>query len=163
MPAASRRLSLLWFSVLSAPMLIGLAIAGLIHFGHYQAVSQVLPTETLRTGAIGAMALMLVSAGSLRGVILNPQALVSRGLAGKPAPATPDAQQACAVQLVQTGMFLLLGVLDTVAMAVIAFSLLQGDLLLALINGVYSLLLAVMAKPDFGALIEATNRQLRRG
>ena len=55
---------------------------------------------------------------------------------------------------------MLLGILDAVSMGVIALSLMQADLLLALLNGVYTLVLAVIARPDFAALVDATRKQL---
>ena len=57
-------------------------------------------------------------------------------------------------------MFMLLGMLDAVSMGVIALSLMQADVLLALLNGVYTLVLAVIARPDFAALVDATRKQL---
>ena len=50
--------------------------------------------------------------------------------------------------------------LDAVSMGVIALSLMQADVLLALLNGVYTLVLAVIARPDFAALVDATRKQL---
>ena len=55
---------------------------------------------------------------------------------------------------------MLLGILDAVSMGVIALSLMQADVLLALLNGVYTLVLAVIARPDFAALVDATRKQL---
>jgi hypothetical protein len=63
---------------------------------------------------------------------------------------------------VQTSMFILLGLIDFVAMIVIAFCLMQADAHLAILNGVYSLVLAFITKPDFAALIEQTRQQLKR-
>ncbi|HBC17592.1 MAG TPA: hypothetical protein DC022_02280 [Alcanivorax sp.] len=63
---------------------------------------------------------------------------------------------------VQTSMFMLLGFLDTVAIIVIVLCLMQADAHLAILNGVYSLVLAFITKPDFAALIEQTRQQLKR-
>ncbi len=70
--SAVQRLNMFWFLVLSAPMLIGIAIAGLVWFGNYTASVDLLPQETLRMGAMGAMGLMLVVARPLRNVLLSP-------------------------------------------------------------------------------------------
>ena len=68
--SAVQRLNMFWFLVLSAPLLIGIAIAGLVWFGNYTASIEWLPQDTLRTGAMGAMALMLVIARPLRNACL---------------------------------------------------------------------------------------------
>ena len=39
------RLNLLWFTVLAAPMMIGIAIALMIGFGQYQAPMELVPTD----------------------------------------------------------------------------------------------------------------------
>jgi len=151
------RLNLLWFTVLAAPMMIGVAIALMIWVGQYQAPMDLLPGDTLRMGALGAMALMLVVARPLRNLLLEPAAIAKRPLQGT-APASDDDK---AVMKVQTSMFMLLGFLDAIAIIVIAFCLMQADAHLAILNGIFSLVLAVIAKPDFAALIEQTRQQLR--
>ena len=151
------RLTLLWFTVLAAPMMIGIAIALAIWFGQYQATMELLPGDTLRMGALGAMALMLVVARPLRNLLLEPAAIAKRPLQGT-SPASDDEK---AVMKVQLAMFILLGLLDVVAMIVIAFCLMQADAHLAILNGIFSLVLAVIAKPDFAALIDQTRQQLR--
>ncbi len=152
------RLNLLWFTVLAAPMMIGIAIALMIWFGQYQAPMDLLPEDTLRMGALGAMALMLVVARPLRNLLMAPTAIVQRALQGT-TPANADEE---AVIKVQTSMFILLGLLDAVAMIVIAFCLMQADAHLAILNGIFSLILAIIAKPNFSALIEQTRKQLQR-
>lgn len=158
--SAVQRLNMFWFLVLSAPMLIGIAIAGLVWFGNYTASVDLLPQETLRMGAMGAMGamgLMLVVARPLRNVLLSPSAIAGR----QAQTVTPaDSSDDQAVAKVQASMFMLLGILDAVSMGVIALSLMQADVLLALLNGVYTLVLAVIARPDFAALIDATRKQL---
>lgn len=152
------RLTLLWFTVLAAPMMIGIAIALMIWFGQYQAPMELLPGDTLRMGALGAMALTLVVARPLRNLLMAPSAMAQRPLQGT-APANDDDK---AAMQVQTSMFILLGLIDVVAMIVIAFCLMQADAHLAILNGIFSLVLAVIAKPDFAALIEQTRQQLQR-
>lgn len=76
------RLNLLWFTVLAAPMMIGIAIALMIGFGQYQAPMELVPTDTLRMGAIGAMALTLVVARPLRNLLMSPEAMARRPLQG---------------------------------------------------------------------------------
>ena len=155
--SATQRLNMFWFLVLSAPMLIGIAIAGLVWFGNYTASVDLLPQETLRMGAMGAMGLMLVVARPLRNVLLSPSAIAGR----QAQTVTPaDSSDDQAVAKVQASMFMLLGILDAVSMGVIALSLMQADVLLALLNGVYTLVLAVIARPDFAALVDATRKQL---
>ena len=151
------RLNLLWFAVLAAPMLIGIAVALMIWVGGYQAAMTLLPTDTLRMAALGAMALMLVVARPLRNALLDPHTLARRPLQGRNATSQGDP----ATLKVQTSMFLLLGLLDAVAMVVIALCLMQADAPLALLNGVYSLVLAVIARPDFATLVADTRHQLR--
>ncbi|KZY23333.1 hypothetical protein A3725_17170, partial [Alcanivorax sp. HI0035] len=113
------RLNLLWFTVLAAPMMIGIAIALMIGFGQYQAPMELVPTDTLRMGAIGAMALTLVVARPLRNLLMSPEAMARRPLQGLPASSDDET----AAMKVQTSMFILLGLLDVVAMLVIAFCL----------------------------------------
>ena len=152
------RLNLLWFTVLAAPMMIGIAIALMIWFGQYQAPMDLLPEDTLRMGALGAMALMLVVARPLRNLLMAPTAIVQRPLQGI-TPANADEEAAIKVQ---TSMFILLGLLDAVAMIVIALCLMQADAHLAIFNGIFSLILAIIAKPNFSTLIEQTRKQLQR-
>ena len=157
--SAVQRLNMFWFLVLSAPMLIGITIAGLVWFGNYTASIDLLPQETLRMGAMGAMGLMLVVARPLRNVLLSPSAVASR----QSQTVTPaDSSDDQAVAKVQASMFMLLGFLDTVAIIVIVLCLMQADAHLAILNGVYSLVLAFITKPDFAALIEQTRQQLKR-
>jgi hypothetical protein len=152
------RLNLLWFTVLAAPMMIGVAIALMIWVGQYQAPMELLSGDTLRMSALGAMALTLVVARPLRNLLLAPAAIAQRPLQGT-SPASDDDK---AAMQVQTSMFILLGLIDVVAMIVIAFCLMQADAHLAILNGIYSLVLAVIAKPDFAALIKQTRQQLQR-
>ena len=152
------RLNLLWFTVLAAPMMIGIAIALMIWFGQYQAPMDLVPQDTLRMGALGAMALMLVVARPLRNLLMAPATIAQRPLQGS----TPANDGEKAAMQVQTSMFILLGLIDFVAMIVIAFCLMQADAHLAILNGVYSLVLAFITKPDFAALIEQTRQQLKR-
>ena len=93
--SAVQRLNMFWFLVLSAPMLIGIAIAGLVWFGNYTASVDLLPQETLRMGAMGAMGLMLVVARPLRNVLLSPSAIAGRQ-AQTVTPADPSDDQAVA-------------------------------------------------------------------
>ncbi|EUC70730.1 MAG: hypothetical protein AOY29_08410 [Alcanivorax borkumensis] len=155
--SAVQRLNMFWFLVLSAPLLIGIAIAGLVWFGNYTASIEWLPQDTLRTGAMGAMALMLVIARPLRNALLAPSTIAQRSVQTT-TPADPAGDTA--VFKVQASMFMLLGILDAVSMIVIALSLMQADALLALLNGVYTLVLAIIARPDFAALLDATRNQL---
>ena len=152
------RLNLLWFTVLAAPMMIGIAIALMIGFGQYQAPMELVPTDTLRMGAIGAMALTLVVARPLRNLLMSPEAMSRRPLQGLPASSDDET----AAMKVQTSMFILLGLLDVVAMLVIAFCLMQADAHLAILNGIFSLVLAIIARPDFATLIAQTRQQLPR-
>lgn len=85
-----------------------------------------------------------------------------RSVANRPLQgSTPASDTEQAALKVQTSMFLLLAILDAVAMIVIALCLMQADAQLAILNGIYSLVLAVIAKPDFASLIEQTRQQLR--
>ncbi|MCG8393523.1 MAG: hypothetical protein MI745_10610 [Pseudomonadales bacterium] len=150
-----RQLNLLWFTVLAAPMMIGIAIALMVWVGNYQASMQLMPTDTLRMAAMGAMALTLVVARPLRDALMTPQAMAQRPIQG-------STGHSPAVMKVQASMFILLGVLDFVAVAIVALSLMHADAMLALLNGVYGLVLAVIARPDFATLIERTEQQLKR-
>ena len=44
----------------------------------------------------------------------------------------------------------------------IAFCLMQADAHLAILNGIFSLVLAIIARPDFASLIAQTRQQLPR-
>lgn len=155
--AARKRMTLLWFSVLSTPMLIGIAIALMVKLGNYSAAAEFLPADQLRMFALGAMGLMLICARPLRNLIMSPT-----GIAARPLQGTPSNSQDAAIGKTQASMFMLLGILDAVSMIVVAMSLMQADMQLALLNGVYTLVLAVVAKPDFAALLPAVQQNLPR-
>ena len=155
----AQRLTLFWFAVLAAPMVIGIAISLLVWFGNFRAPAELLPADTLRMIAMGAMGLMLVIARPVRNLILSPAAIAARPLQGS--TDTQDADQQASAKT-HASMFLLLGLLDFVSMIIVALSLMQADAELALLNGVYTLILGVIARPDFSSLIEATAKQLRQ-
>ncbi len=154
----AQRMTLLWFTVLSAPMMIGIAIFMLVWFGNYTAPAEILATDTLRMGAMGAMGLMLVIARPVRNLIMSPEAIAARPLQGS--TDNKDAGQQASANT-QASMFLLIGLLDFVSMIIVALSLMQADAELALLNGVYTLILGVIARPDFSSQIEATAKLLR--
>lgn len=156
---AHKRMTLLWFSVLSAPLLIGIALTAMVMVGGYTAPATLLPEEQLRTAALGAMALMLICSRPLRNIILSPSAIAARPLQGA---ATDSDANTSAIGKTQASMFMLLGMLDAVSMIVVALCLMQADYQLALLNGTYTLVLAVIAKPDFATLIRETVSQLHR-
>ena len=158
--SAHTRMTLLWFSVLAAPMLIGIALVIMVTAGNYTAPAILLPEQQLRMGAIGAMALMLVCARPLRNLLLSPAAIADRPLQGN---LSNDNETSHAIAKTQASMFLLLGILDAVAMVVVALSLMQADFQLALLNGVYSLVLGIIAKPDFSGLLKQVKQQLVKG
>jgi len=101
---------------------------------------------------------MLVVARPLRNLLLAPTAIAQRPLQGT----TPASDDDTAAMKVQTSMFMLLGFLDTVAIIVIVLCLMQADGHLAILNGIFSLIMAIIAKPNFSALIEKTRQQLQR-
>lgn len=154
---AARRMTLLWFVVLSGPLLIGIGISLLVWLGNYSAPVILLPEDTLRMAAMGAMGLMLVISRPLRNLLLSPASIAKRTLPGS----SSDIEQQAAAQT-QASMFLLLGLLDSVSMMILAMSLMQADAELALLNGIYTLILGVIAKPDFTRLIRETGQQLRQ-
>tara|TARA_A100001391_G_scaffold108388_1_gene72781 strand:+ start:275 stop:781 length:507 start_codon:yes stop_codon:yes gene_type:complete len=155
-----RALNLLWFVTLSAPMFIGVALWLAVRFGAFQPVAELLPQETLWQLSLGAMALTLLVARPLRNLIMKPEAVARRSLAGRVAPEGPAALAAVKTQ---TTMFAFLGMLDAVAFIIVALSFMHADAALGLINGVYTLTLAVVAKPDFPLLLKETEQILRRG
>lgn len=157
--AAHKRMTLLWFMVLSTPMLIGLALAAMVIVGGYTAPAILLPEDQLRMAALGAMALMLLCARPLRNWLLSPAAIAARPVQGL---SRSEDENANAVGKVQASMFLPLGILDAVSMIVVALSLMQADMQLAVLNGIYTLVLAIIAKPDFAELIKAVRQQLSR-
>lgn len=154
---AARRMTLLWFVVLSGPLLIGIGISLLVWLGNYSAPVILLPEDTLRMVAMGAMGLMLVISRPLRNLLLSPAAIAKRTVHGS----SSDIEQQAAAQT-QASMFLLLGLLDSVSMMILAMSLMQADAELALLNGIYTLILGVIAKPDFTRLIRETGQRLRQ-
>lgn len=155
---AAQRMTLLWFAVLSAPLLVGIAISMMVWLGNYSAPAELIPVDMLRMVAMGAMGLMLVLGRPMRNLLLSPEAIARRPVQGM--SGQQDSQQQAATRT-QASMFLLLGVMDFVAMIILALSLMQADAELALLNGVYSLILAVIVKPDFAVLITDTAKQLR--
>ena len=155
--AAHKRMTLLWFMVLSSPMLIGIALVTMVIVGGYTAPAIFFPEDQLRMVALGAMALMLLFARPLRNWLLAPAAIAARPVQGLSANENDNA-----IGKVQASMFLLLGILDAVSMIVVALSLMQADMQLAVLNGVYTLVLAIIAKPDFAELIKAVRQQLSR-
>lgn len=154
-----KTLNLLWFVTLSAPMFIGVALWLAVRFAAYRPVAELLPRETLWQLALGAMALTLLVARPLRNLIMKPEAVARRSLAGRVAP---DGPAALAAVKTQTSMFAFLGMLDAVAFMIVALSFMHADAALALLNGVYALALAVVAKPDFPQLLQQTEQILRR-
>src|SRR5690606_19694873 len=76
--ALARRLTLVWFAVLAAPLLVGIAIALLVIYGHFQPLAQLAPVDTARMVAVGAMGLMLVVARPLRKELLAPETVAAR-------------------------------------------------------------------------------------
>ncbi|MBF5054894.1 hypothetical protein Y5W_00188 [Alcanivorax sp. 521-1] len=157
---SARTLNLLWFVTLSAPLLIGGALWYLVRFADYQSAGELFPQEMLWQLALGAMALSLLVARPLRNFIMSPEAVARRPLTGRKADTDPSAVAAAKVH---TSMFVLLGMLDAVAFIIVAFSFLHADAALALLNGVYALVLAVIAKPDFVTLTRDTEQALRQG
>ncbi|WP_237440458.1 hypothetical protein [Alcanivorax sp. DP30] len=155
----AQRMTLLWFTVLSAPLMIGIAISLLVWFGNFKAPAELLPADTLRMVAMGAMGLMLVIARPLRNLVLSPSAIAGRPLQSHTVSEDMDQQAAAKTQ---ASMFMLLGALDFVSVIIIALSLMQADAELALLNGIFTLVLAVVAKPDFAMLITDTAKQLRQ-
>lgn len=154
----ARRMTMLWFTVLSAPLLTGIVISGLVWFGDFTAPARLLPADTLRMIAMGAMGLMLVLARPLCHLLLSPAAIAGRPLQNHNLDQDLHLQASAKTQ---ASMFLLLGVLDFVSMLVLAFSLMQADAELALLNGIYTLVLGVIAKPNFAGLIDDVAIQLR--
>lgn len=155
---AARRMTLLWFVVLSGPLLIGLGTCFLVWVAGYSAPATLFPEETLRMAAMGAMALMLTISRPLRNVLLSPGAIAKRPLRDQ---RHANIEQQATAQT-QASMFLLLGLLETVSMLIVALSLMQADAGLALLNGVYTLALGIVAKPDFARLITETLKTLRQ-
>ncbi|MFP1681957.1 hypothetical protein ACLD0W_05560 [Alloalcanivorax sp. C16-1] len=155
-----KTLNLLWFVTLSAPMFIGVALWLAVRFGAFLPVAELLPQETLWQLSLGAMALTLLMARPLRNLIMKPEAVARRSLAGRVAPEGPAALAAVKTQ---TSMFAFLGMLDAVAFMIVALSFMHADAALGLLNGVYTLVLAVVAKPDFSHLLQQTEQILRRG
>lgn len=154
---AARRMTLLWFVVLSGPLLIGIGISMLVWLGNYSAPVILLPEDTLRMAAMGAMGLMLVISRPLGNLLLSPASIAKRTVHGS----SSDIEQQATAQT-QASMFLLLGLLDSVSMMILAMSLMQADAELALLNGIYTLILGVIAKPDFTRLIRETGQRLRQ-
>ncbi len=154
-----KTLNMLWFATLSAPIFIGVALWLAVRFGAFLPVVELLPRETLWQLALGAMALTLLMARPLRNLMMKPEAVARRSLAGRVAP---DGPAALAAVKTQTAMFALLGMLDAVAFIIVALSFMHADAALGLLNGVYTLALAVVAKPDFPQLLQQTEQVLRR-
>jgi len=158
--ALARRLTLVWFAVLAAPLLVGIAIALLVIYGHFQPLAQLAPVDTARMVAVGAMGLMLVVARPLRKVLLAPETVAARPLKD-PRAKSAEGQELAALKA-QAGAFSFLGVMDLVSVLAIVLSLAHADVVLALINGIFSLILALVAKPDFAALTDNVAAELRR-
>ncbi|KAF0808566.1 hypothetical protein A6D6_00275 [Alcanivorax xiamenensis] len=156
--AAARTLTLVWFAALAVPLAVGIALLLLVTYGGFQPLAELAPPETARMVAVGAMALMLVVARPLRNVLLAPETV-----AGRPLKDGQGAEgQQLAILKARAGAFSFLGVVDLVSVLTIALSLAHADVVLGVFNGIYSLILAVVAKPDFAALIDDVTAELRR-
>lgn len=155
-----RQFQVLWFVVLSAPMMIGMALALMAMFAHYPPPVELLTRETLWGVSLAAMALVLLVGRRARDFVMAPERVAHRPLPGG-AKLSGDVR-ALAAAKVQNSMFILLGMLNFVSMLVIAACFMHADARLALLNGVYSLVLAVVTKPDFMVVLRETETVLRR-
>lgn len=157
---SSRQLSLLWFTVLSAPLMIAVAITLAVSMLDYQASKLLVSREILWGAALAGMAVMLLVGRFIRNFCMAPERLAERTLPGNTKPAL--ATRALAAAKVQAGMFMALGLLNAVSTAIVGFCLIQADAELAWVNAVYTLVLAVIYKPDFVVSLRETETVLRR-
>ncbi|CAN0526459.1 unnamed protein product [Scytosiphon promiscuus] len=157
---SARQLSVLWFTVLSAPLLIGVALALMVSMTHFEAVSPLFSKEILWGAALAAMAVMLLAGRFIRNFVMAPERLARRPLQGSKAKLSESG--ALAAAKVHVGMFVTLGMLDAVSVAIIAACFMHADADLALLNGVYTLVLAVVTKPDLGVALRETATALGR-
>ncbi|MTI50544.1 MAG: hypothetical protein FH757_02830 [Alcanivorax sp.] len=157
---SSRQLTVLWFLPLSAPLMIGVALALLAMFAHYPPPVELLTRETLWGVSLAAMALVLLLGRRLRNLVMAPERIAHRPLPGSP-ESSRDVK-ALAAAKVQNSMFILLGLLNFVSMLVVAACFMHADAELALLNGVYALVLAIITKPDFALAMRETEAVLRR-
>ncbi len=155
-----RQLSVLWFLPLSAPLMIGVALALLAMFAHYPPPVELLTRETLWGVSLAAMALVLLLGRRLRNLVMAPERIAHRPLPGSP-ESSRDVK-ALAAAKVQNSMFILLGLLNFVSVLVVAACFMHADPELALLNGVYALVLAIITKPDFALAMRETEAVLRR-
>ncbi len=155
-----RHLTVLWFLPLSAPLIIGVALALLVTFAHYPPPVELLTRETLWGVSLAAMALVLLLGRRLRNLVMAPERMAHRPLPGS-AESSRDVR-ALAAAKVQSSMFILLGLLNFVSMLVVAACFMHADAELALLNGVYALVLAIVTKPDFALATRETEAVLRR-
>lgn len=155
-----RQLMALWFAPLSAPLMIGVALALLAMFAHYPPPLELLTRETLWGVSLAAMALVLLIGRRLRDFVMAPERVAHRPLPGSPKSSVDV--KALAAAKVQSSMFVLLGSLNFVSTLVIAACFMHADAQLALLNGVYTLVLAVITKPDFASVMRETEAVLRR-
>ncbi len=158
--SSARQLTVLWFLPLSAPLMIGVALAVLATFAHYPPPVELLTRETLWGVSLAAMALVLLVGRRLRNLVMAPERIAHRPVPGS--TKTSRDVKALAVAKVRNSMFILLGLLNFVAMLVVAACFMHADVELALLNGVYSLVLAVITKPDFVVAVRQTETVLRR-
>ncbi|MDX1802936.1 MAG: hypothetical protein R3292_02570 [Alcanivorax sp.] len=154
------QLRMLWFLILSVPLLAGVGLTLVIHQGLLQATGQLLPRPTLWTVAMVAMVITLLVARPLSNWLFSPERLAAMTVQGH--TNLPEDPQQLAELKTRASMFMALGMLDAVSMILIGVSVFQADAQLALLNGVYALVLAAVAKPDFSTLIRETLGLLRQ-
>ncbi|HAM76270.1 MAG TPA: hypothetical protein DCQ09_11685 [Alcanivorax sp.] len=141
-------------------MMIGVALSLLAMFAHYPPPAELLSRETLWGVSLAAMALVLLVGRRLRNLVMAPERIAHRPLPGN-AESSRDIKTQAASK-VQHSMFILLGLLNFVSVLVVAACFMHADAELALLNGVYTLVLAVVTKPDFALAMRETEVVLRR-
>ena len=157
---SARQLTVLWFVPLSAPLMIGVSLSLLAMFAHYPPPAELLSRETLWGVSLAAMALVLLVGRRLRNLVMAAERIAHRPLPGS-AESSRDIKTQAASK-VQHSMFILLGLLNFVSVLVVAACFMHADAELALLNGVYTLVLAVVTKPDFALAMRETEAVLRR-
>ena len=106
------------------------------------------------------MVVMLLAGRSIRNFCMAPECLAERPLPDDSKPVSDTGSLAAAK--VQAGMFMTLGLLNVVSTAIVGLCLVQADAELAWLNAVYTLVLAVIYKPDFVVSLRETETVLRR-
>lgn len=152
----NRILNILWYGSLAGP----LVIASCFQAFNLEIGVGWLPSRTLWNGALLVMAIALAGSRPFARRLLAPERIAARPV--PPAMLAGEDATSLALAKVQVVSMLAAALLNAPPMVLTVLAVLHAEGQLALLIGVLALLLAWLAKPEFPALVHATERCLPR-